>query len=158
MRTHPPLRRLVACILLPCCLLACVSWNTQEASPQQVLEDEQPDKVRVTLSDGSQVVLEEPVVSGDTLTGVATGQQRSIPLADVSALAVRKTDASRTLGAVVRGGETEQEWDVLARGGHVRTIVLSADIEVMDVWGDRILGTVNDELGVQYVVVYEVPR
>ncbi len=103
MRTHPPLRRLVACILLPCCLLACVSWNTQEASPQQVLEDEQPDKVRVTLSDGSQVVLEEPVVSGDTLTGVATGQQRSIPLADVSALAVRKTDASRTLGGVVRG-------------------------------------------------------
>jgi hypothetical protein len=80
-----------------------VSWNTQEASPQQVLEDEQPDKVRVTLSDGSQVVLEEPEVSGDTLTGVATGQQRSIPLADVSALAVRKADASRTLGAVVDG-------------------------------------------------------
>jgi hypothetical protein len=97
MRTHPPLRRLVACILLPCCLLACSTWKTQEASPQQVLADEQPAKVRVTLTDGSQVVLEQPVVSGDTLTGLREGEQVSISLASVSELELRKGDTVKTI-------------------------------------------------------------
>ncbi len=93
-------RRLIACILLPCYLVACSPWTTQEASPQQVIQDEQPDKVRVTLTDGSQVEVYEPVVSGDTLTGSVDGEQRSIPLADVSALEVRKTNALLTTAFV----------------------------------------------------------
>ena len=92
--------RIIACVLLPCYLVACSSWKTQEASPQQVLADEQPDKMRVTLSDGSQVVLEAPVVSGDTLTGVAEGEQRSIPLADVADVEVRETEALLTVAFV----------------------------------------------------------
>ena len=96
-------RRLIACIMLPCYLVACTAWKTQEASPQQVLADEQPDKMRVTLSDGSQVVLEEPVISGDTLTGVAEGQQTSIPLDDVADVEVRKAQTLLTVGVVVLG-------------------------------------------------------
>ena len=92
-------RRIISCILLPCYLVACSTWKTQEASPQQVLA-EQPDKVRVTLSDGSQVVVEEPVISGDTLTGVAEGQQRSIPLSDVADVQVKKTEALLTAAFV----------------------------------------------------------
>ncbi len=80
-------RRLIACILLPSYLVACTTWKTQEASPQQVLAEEQPDKVQVTLTDGSQLVLEEPAVSGDTLSG------------DVLSIAVKKTDP--TAGAVL---------------------------------------------------------
>jgi len=115
MHRHPPLRRLVACILLPCSLLACATWKTHEASPQQVLADEQPDKVRVTLTDGSQVVLKQPVVSGDTLTGLSArtpppgisaaaarramreGQQVSIPLASVSGLELHKGEIGKTI-------------------------------------------------------------
>ncbi len=96
-------RRLIACILLPCYLVACSSWKTQEASPQQVLEDEQPNKVRVTLADGSRVVLKEPVVSGDTLTGSVDGEQRSIPLADVADVEVRKAEVVPTVALVVLG-------------------------------------------------------
>jgi len=103
MRTQAPLRRLVACILLPCCLLACSTWRTQEASPQQVLAVEQPAKVRVTLVDGSQVVLEEPAVLDDTLVGLVEEEHVGIPLTDVSALAVRKTDTHLTIGAVFGG-------------------------------------------------------
>jgi hypothetical protein len=94
-------RRLIACILLPSYLVACTSWKTQEASPQQVLEDEQPDKVRVTLSDGSQLVLEEPAVSGDTLSGLDDGTPVHIPLANVSSIAVKGTDAAKTAGAAL---------------------------------------------------------
>jgi len=49
---------------------------------------------------------------------------------------------------------TEQEWDVLDSGRHVRTVVLPAAVRVMDVRGDRIIGTVTDELDVQYVVLF----
>ncbi len=97
------IRRLIACILLPCYLVACTSWKTQEVSPQQVLTDEQPDKVRVSLTDGSQVVLEEPVVSGDTLIGFEQDVQKSILLADVSALELREGDGGKTTLAIIGG-------------------------------------------------------
>ncbi len=96
-------RRIIACILLPCYLVACTSWKTQEASPQQVLADEQPDKIQVTLTDGSQLVLEEPAVSGDTLSGLDAGTPVHIPLADVSSIAVQGTDGVKT-GLAVFGG------------------------------------------------------
>ena len=101
-RTHPPLRHLVACILLPCWLLACSSWKTQETSPQQVLGNEHPEKVRVTFADGSREVLHSPTVSGDTLTGVrGDGEEVSIPLTSVSALELREPDGSKTAALVV---------------------------------------------------------
>ncbi len=89
-------RRIIACILLPCYLVACTSWKTQEASPQQVLADEQPDRVQVTLTDGSQLVLKEPAVSGDTLSGLDDGNPVHIPLADVSSIAVKGTGGATT--------------------------------------------------------------
>ena len=89
-------RRFIACILLPCYLVACTSWKTQEASPQQVLADEQPDKVQVTLTDGSQLVLKEPAVSGDTLSGLDDSTPVHIPLANVSSIAVKGTDGVKT--------------------------------------------------------------
>jgi hypothetical protein len=55
--------------------------------PAQVLGNDQPDKVRVTLADGSQEVLHSPTVSGDPPTGVSeNGEPVSIPLTSVSAL------------------------------------------------------------------------
>ena len=95
------IRRIIACILLPCYLVACTTWKTQEASPEQVLAEE-PGKVQVTLTDGSQLVLEDPAVSGDTLSGLYDGAPVHIPLADVWSIAVKGTDATKT-GFVVLG-------------------------------------------------------
>ena len=39
------IRRTIACILVPCQLLACWSWQAQEASPEQVIAEEHPDKM-----------------------------------------------------------------------------------------------------------------
>jgi hypothetical protein len=91
------LRRLVCAVLLPCYLAACTSWKTQKVSPEQVLADEQPDNVRVTLIDGSQVEVFQPTVSGDTLTGLREGQRVSIPLASVSELELREGDSGKTV-------------------------------------------------------------
>jgi len=94
-------RRIIACIMLPCYLVACTSWKTQEASPEQVIAEE-PGKVQVTLTDGSKLELKEPAVSGDTLSGLDDGTPVHIPLADVSSIAVKGTDAVRT-GLLVFG-------------------------------------------------------
>ncbi len=101
---HRQLQRVIACILLPCYLLACSSWKTVEVSPVQVISEEQPSKVRLTLTDGSTVVLEQPVVSGDTLTGVGEGEQVTIPVSDVTHVAVRKTSAGKTIALGVLAG------------------------------------------------------
>jgi hypothetical protein len=68
-----------------------------------VIAEEQPDKVLVKLADGSSIMLEQPTVSGDTLAGIEGTEQRHIPLADVSAIEVPKTDALLTTVAVVFG-------------------------------------------------------
>ncbi len=100
---HRQLQRVIACILLPCYLLACSSWKTLEVSPVQVISEEQPSKVRLTLTDGSTVVLEQPVVSGDTLTGFGEGEHVTIPVSDVTHVAVRKKDTGKTVGLVLVG-------------------------------------------------------
>ena len=76
------MRRLIACVLLPSYLTACIQWEVQEATPQQVVAQEQQlDLLHVTLSDGSWVVLAQPEISGDSLIGVVTeGEYRGQPL------------------------------------------------------------------------------
>ena len=66
-----------------------------------MINEDQPDQVLVKLADGSKLVLEQPVVAGDTLIGFEQGEQRGIPLADVSAPEVRRTDALLTTALVV---------------------------------------------------------
>jgi hypothetical protein len=95
------MRRFIACVLLPCYLVACTSWKTQEVSPQQVIGEEQPDWVKVTLTNGSQRVIDQPTVSGDTLSGLSdTGTPVHIPLADVEHVAIEKTSALKTAALI----------------------------------------------------------
>ncbi len=113
MQSYFKLRRLTCCLLLPVYLAGCSSWHVQEVSPQQLITEEQPGKIRVTLTDGSQVVLEQPRVSGDTLMGRVAGkgvtpsgemfvsEQMSIPLSNVTDVAIQKTDPGKTFSAVV---------------------------------------------------------
>ena len=97
------IRRLIACILLPCQLLACWSWQAQEASPEQVIAEEHPDKMMVNLTDGSKVVLEQPTVSGDTLSGVQSGSTVNIPLSEVASVEIQKSSTSRTIVGIGLG-------------------------------------------------------
>ena len=113
-------RRILSCILLPAYLSSCVTnWEVQRASPEQVVEEEQPSQIRVTTTDHSEIVLDEPRVSGDTLIGLErdlssygsiyaapdTASALEIPLADISHVALKKTDAEKSfkLGVGVVG-------------------------------------------------------
>ena len=60
---------------------------------RQIIEAEQPDRVRVLMRGGSQVELENPLVEGDEL--VAPGV--SMPLTDILLFEVREFSMDRTV-------------------------------------------------------------
>ena len=104
-------RRVLSCILLPAYLSSCVTnWEVQRASPEHVVEEEQPSQIRVTTMAHSEIVLDEPRVSGDTLIGLErdlswgsiyaapdTAATLEIPLADISHVAIKKTDEGKSM-------------------------------------------------------------
>ena len=82
------MRRFISCVVLVSYLAACVSWDVQEVSPEQAVTEQQPKKARVSLSDGSQMTIAYPSVSGDSLTGFVGDDRVSVPLARVSEVAL----------------------------------------------------------------------
>lgn len=103
-RRPPHPQRLRGPIMMATCLAACTHWQVQSVSPQQVIETRQPKKFRVTRTDSTDVVLEQPRIVADTLYGVRAGSPRAadhatdegIALADVSRVAIRRTDLAAT--------------------------------------------------------------
>ncbi len=98
------LRRILSCILLPAYVGSCTSWRVEPVSPAQVVNQDQPSTIRVTLNDGSRFELDSPVVSGDSLLGLVKDEsyrQRAVLLADISRFEIRKGDALKTVGLVV---------------------------------------------------------
>ncbi len=57
-----------------------------------MVSEKQPDKVRVTLTDGTRNVIEYPMITGDSLTGVLAGVQETVPLSTVTVLELREVD------------------------------------------------------------------
>ena len=93
--------RAVLMLFLVLHLAACVTWqDIATPSQAQFIEIEQPDRVRVTMQDRTQMELERPVVDGDEL--VAPGDF-SMPLADVLMLEVQRFDVARTIVRVGLG-------------------------------------------------------
>jgi hypothetical protein len=86
--------RAVLLLFLLLHLTACHTWQpVATPSPSQFIEAEQPDRVRVTTEDVTELELENPLVEGDEL--VAPGV--SMPLADILLLEVREFSMDRTV-------------------------------------------------------------
>ena len=96
-------RHRVAVVLLMTmlCGSACQAWRTERIAPESLLT-RHPTKLRVIRTDGTQIVLEHPVLRGDTLSGTRprwTGQDEvRIPLTHVRQVATRGFSAGRTIG------------------------------------------------------------
>jgi hypothetical protein len=82
-------------------LSGCQSWRVQEVSPAEFMAERRPDAVRLGRPDGSQLVVQQPMVRNDSVVSQAAGDTTGLPLSDVSAVAVRKVDGIKTVGAVV---------------------------------------------------------
>ena len=80
----------------------CQAWHLEGTRPESLLVTRKPSVVRVTRSDGSKIVLEDPVLRTDTLSGIASGQtadsEVAVPLADVRQVETPHFSAGRTIG------------------------------------------------------------
>ena len=97
-------RRAVLLLFLLLNLTACQTWQSvslDAISPAQLIEEDQPDRVRVSGVGVLDLELERPAVDGDQL--VAPGGF-SMPLADVLRLEVRELHILRSLGVGYLGG------------------------------------------------------
>ena len=90
--------RAVLMLFLVLNLTACQTWQSvslDAISPDQLIEEDRPDRVRVTMQDRTQMELERPAVDGDELVAPASGV--SVPLADILRLEVRGFSFIRTV-------------------------------------------------------------
>jgi hypothetical protein len=90
-------------------VVACHSWSpTNVPTPAQPLEGN-PVQARVVLTDGSEVLLMSPSMSGDTLfglkhiRGVSESVRLAIPTSQIRSLAVPTFDTLKTTGLVFGG-------------------------------------------------------
>lgn len=128
-RSHHWLRAALSLLLL-FTHTGCTSWRTQPVAPATLVEERQPPAVRLTLQDGSKVVLHSPIVRGDTVVGlrqdsrVASGGSAgtasygpesnpriepppgasdtvTVPLHEIRTIALKKVDAGKSVGMVL---------------------------------------------------------
>ena len=89
-------------VLLTASLTACTKWQVQAVSPQQLLAERQPARVRITRADHTTIILRHPELVGDTLYGIGrdsagpAGRRQGVPLSDVAQVAIRKQDPLAT--------------------------------------------------------------
>ena len=98
MTRHRP--RAVLLLFLMLNLTACQTWQSVSLgaiSPAQLIEEDQPDRVRVTGGGVLEQEVETPAVDGDQLVGVG---DFSMPLEDILRLEVRGLHILRTIGVV----------------------------------------------------------
>ncbi|SVD45466.1 uncharacterized protein METZ01_LOCUS398320 [marine metagenome] len=89
--------RAVLLLFLLLNLTACQTWQSVSLgaiSPAQLIEEDQPDRVRVTGGDVLDLELVSPSVEGDQLVGAG---DFSVPLEDILRLEVRGFSLGRTI-------------------------------------------------------------
>lgn len=98
------LRAAMALLLIGC--QACHSWEVQPVAPHTFEPQNPGDRYRLGLQNGERYIVEAPKLEGDTLqaTRVHPRGPVRIGLAEVTDVAVRRSDAGKTVAAVVMLG------------------------------------------------------
>ena len=90
-----PSARTVLILYLSC--TACTSWRPDSLTPQAVVAGK-PLSLRVTRTDSSQVVLDNPQMQGDTIVGVGPHKaQVRVPLNSVLLTDTRRGDTGKSV-------------------------------------------------------------
>ena len=83
---------------------ACHTWRVQSVAPEELWRaGAPPSTVRLRLQDSTWVVLERPYVLHDSVTGTLKGARSTVPLSDVTEVAVRRFSPEKTVGLVAVG-------------------------------------------------------
>ena len=97
-------------VLLPFTLLVwltgCYKWVPLEPPVAQAVSERTPGTIRITLADGSQVVLKEPRVMGDSLRAIGDGaehQAAAFPLEGLREVEEKRANVPVIIGLAVGG-------------------------------------------------------
>jgi hypothetical protein len=83
---------------------ACNTWRVQSVAPEELWRaGAPPSTVRLRLQDSTWVVLERPYVLHDSVTGTLKGARSTVPLSNVTEVAVRRFSPGKTVGLVAVG-------------------------------------------------------
>jgi len=92
-------------------ILAVACTTMQPVKPYELEGADGPKSVVVKRKDGTTLIMAQPAMHGDTITGLANGASLDIPLSQVASLQARELSPDRTrnvvlvaVGAVVAGG------------------------------------------------------
>jgi hypothetical protein len=87
------------------CLVVTAACTTlRPVEPDELRGSNPPDRVRVTKTDDSTLVLHTPKVVGDTLIGFVDDTRRAFPLSQTTAIDTWAADPGQTAAAVIFGG------------------------------------------------------
>lgn len=89
-------RRVLSALLLTIYLPACHEWQVRDVAPAELVDHQHPAAIRVTRMDSSQVTVDQPRVAGDSIVGSSHDLRVAVAVADISRVAVRRTDALAT--------------------------------------------------------------
>ena len=121
------MERLAFTVWLAASAGACTSWQTVNVSPDQLIAEKHPGKIRVTQQDGRRMEIDAPTTAGDTLLGTIlpstvtvheplgqgqyktstrvvgadTSTQARIPFSDMTRIETRHVSEGKTIGLVV---------------------------------------------------------
>ncbi|MGE0160487.1 MAG: hypothetical protein AB7T31_13835 [Gemmatimonadales bacterium] len=96
-------RGYLAVLLLMGSLPGCSTWRLETASPRDIIEQDEPAAVRLTGTEAQAVVILDPRVTGDSISGTTGWRRRtptSVPIDDVRRIEVREPSPSRTAGLI----------------------------------------------------------
>jgi hypothetical protein len=100
-RRHWRLRQVIG-LTLVVLTPGCTSWRASDRPVPQCLAEEKPELVRVVFAQTREtLVLRRPSLVTDSLVGVDSVKKRvAVPLTDIAALELRRTDAGKTVALV----------------------------------------------------------
>jgi len=110
------LRRPIVPLLLALHVAGCTTWRPSTVAPRQLIEDEQPGRIRSTLPDSTTLIVTAPTVVSDSIATVREECQTSvvggrydcaavettsvIALQDVAWVEIPRFSLARTIGLV----------------------------------------------------------
>lgn len=101
--------RPTAIVLLLVHTTACMEWRLSPLSPHQLIEEESPEEIRVTLLSGERMVLTDPRIQADSVVGTLTEtvdgvthiRPAPVHVGDVQQIEVHHFNGRRTFGTVL---------------------------------------------------------
>jgi hypothetical protein len=97
MKQSPITRFFVVPLTLVALVSGCHKWSPPSQSPADFIRDEEPSKVKLYLTDGRELVVENPVVTETTISGTVDDSLVTIPFEEIEQLEGRRTDVPATV-------------------------------------------------------------